>query len=67
MPITNIKTALIVGASAYGCDASGTADVNRLFNEMQAALGLPDVAIYNASGRVRGAILGHRASTSPLS
>jgi NAD(P)-dependent dehydrogenase (short-subunit alcohol dehydrogenase family) len=50
------------GASAYSCDASSADDVIKLFDKMQAALGPPDVVIYNASGRVRGPILDLAAS-----
>src|SRR5688572_12876883 len=41
------------GARAYGCDASKTEDVAKLFSELDKA-GVPDVVVYNASGRVRG-------------
>ena len=42
------------GAQAFACDASIPADVKRLFGEVDAALGEPEVVVYNASGRVRG-------------
>jgi NAD(P)-dependent dehydrogenase (short-subunit alcohol dehydrogenase family) len=42
------------GAKAYRCDASKREDVTRLFDQVIAELGVPDLAIYNASGRVRG-------------
>jgi NAD(P)-dependent dehydrogenase (short-subunit alcohol dehydrogenase family) len=42
------------GARALPCDASQRADVERLFNELDAAPGAPDVVIYNASFRTRG-------------
>jgi len=45
------------GASAFPCDASQPADVARLFAEVEAALGPPDVVAYNASYRVRGPFL----------
>ena len=42
------------GAKAFACDASKEDEVARLFAEVDAALGTPDVAIYNASFRTRG-------------
>lgn len=42
------------GACAYACDAVIPEDVARLFSELDAASGAPDVVVYNASGRVRG-------------
>jgi len=42
------------GAKAYGCDATSRADVAKLFAEVEAALGTPDVVVYNASYRTRG-------------
>jgi len=45
------------GAHAFACDASSPQDVARLFSDVDAAFGAPEVVIYNASGRVRGPIL----------
>jgi NAD(P)-dependent dehydrogenase (short-subunit alcohol dehydrogenase family) len=42
------------GAKAYQCDATQLDDVKWLFGEVEAAIGSPDVVVYNASGRVRG-------------
>ena len=42
------------GAKTFGCDATQRADVDKLFADVDAALGAPDVVIYNASYRVRG-------------
>ncbi|HET9902755.1 MAG TPA: SDR family NAD(P)-dependent oxidoreductase [Xanthobacteraceae bacterium] len=42
------------GARAYVCDATQHAAVDKLFAEVEADLGAPDVAIYNASYRTRG-------------
>jgi NAD(P)-dependent dehydrogenase (short-subunit alcohol dehydrogenase family) len=42
------------GAKAFACDASQEAQVERLFTEVDAALGAPDLVIYNASFRTRG-------------
>ena len=45
------------GAKVFKCDASKEEQVNRLFDDVEAALGVPDVAIYNASFRTRGAFV----------
>jgi NAD(P)-dependent dehydrogenase (short-subunit alcohol dehydrogenase family) len=42
------------GAKTFACDATQRADVDKLFADVDAALGAPDVVIYNASYRVRG-------------
>jgi NAD(P)-dependent dehydrogenase (short-subunit alcohol dehydrogenase family) len=42
------------GARAFACDASERAQVDKLFADADAALGAPDVVIYNASFRTRG-------------
>jgi NAD(P)-dependent dehydrogenase (short-subunit alcohol dehydrogenase family) len=42
------------GARAFACDASERAQVDKLFADVDAALGAPDVVIYNASFRTRG-------------
>ena len=44
------------GAKTYRCDAAVAADVDKLFADVAADLGTPDVAIFNASRRARGAI-----------
>jgi NAD(P)-dependent dehydrogenase (short-subunit alcohol dehydrogenase family) len=46
-----------IGAEAFDCDASRPADVQRLFAAVDKSIGEPDVVVYNASGRVRGAIV----------
>jgi NAD(P)-dependent dehydrogenase (short-subunit alcohol dehydrogenase family) len=43
-----------IGAETFDCDASRPADVQRLFESVDKAIGAPDVVVYNASGRVRG-------------
>jgi NAD(P)-dependent dehydrogenase (short-subunit alcohol dehydrogenase family) len=43
-----------IGAQTFTCDAADPAEVARLFDEVTTAIGVPDVVIYNASGRVRG-------------
>ena len=45
------------GALAFGCDASKRAEVEKLFTDMEAACGAPDIAIYNASFRARGPLV----------
>jgi NAD(P)-dependent dehydrogenase (short-subunit alcohol dehydrogenase family) len=42
------------GARAFACDAGNPAEVERLFAEVETALGAPDVVVYNASARSRG-------------
>ncbi|HEU5274733.1 MAG TPA: SDR family NAD(P)-dependent oxidoreductase [Xanthobacteraceae bacterium] len=47
------------GAQLFACDASDRADVERLFSELdaQGPQGVPDVVVYNASYRTRGAFV----------
>jgi len=40
----------------FACDATQRGDVEKLFADVDAALGAPDVVIYNASFRTRGPI-----------
>ncbi len=42
------------GAQTFACDASRRADVDRLFADLDATIGPPDIVIYNASARSRG-------------
>ncbi|MDH7794396.1 MULTISPECIES: SDR family NAD(P)-dependent oxidoreductase [unclassified Beijerinckia] len=44
------------GARAWSCDATDPAAVAKLFDEVDATLGPPDVVVYNASARARGTI-----------
>ena len=46
-----------VGAKAFACDASKRADVDKLYADLDATLGAPDIVIYNASFRTRGPFL----------
>jgi NAD(P)-dependent dehydrogenase (short-subunit alcohol dehydrogenase family) len=46
-----------VGGKAFGCDAAKPADVAKLFTDVEAALGAPDVVVYNASYRTRGPVV----------
>lgn len=41
-------------AQAFACDASRRADVERLFGDLDAGFGAPEIVIYNPSYRVRG-------------
>jgi NAD(P)-dependent dehydrogenase (short-subunit alcohol dehydrogenase family) len=45
------------GAKAFGCDATDPADVARLYEAVERDVGVPDVVVYNASGRARGAFV----------
>jgi NAD(P)-dependent dehydrogenase (short-subunit alcohol dehydrogenase family) len=42
------------GGKAFACDATKEAEVAKLFAEVEAAFGAPDVVVYNASYRTRG-------------
>jgi NAD(P)-dependent dehydrogenase (short-subunit alcohol dehydrogenase family) len=44
------------GARAFTCDATDAQAVAALFDSVARELGEPDIVIYNASGRVRGAL-----------
>lgn len=46
------------GALAIAGDASIPEDVERIFNEVEARWGVPDLVVYNANYRTRGAIAG---------
>jgi NAD(P)-dependent dehydrogenase (short-subunit alcohol dehydrogenase family) len=45
------------GARAFACNAVEPDQVARLFSDVEAALGAPDVVVYNASGRARGPLI----------
>jgi NAD(P)-dependent dehydrogenase (short-subunit alcohol dehydrogenase family) len=45
------------GAKAFRCDATKPEDVERLFADVEREVGVPDVVVYNASGRVRGPLI----------
>jgi NAD(P)-dependent dehydrogenase (short-subunit alcohol dehydrogenase family) len=45
------------GALAFACDATRIAEVEKLFADLEAARGAPDIVIYNASFRTRGALI----------
>jgi NAD(P)-dependent dehydrogenase (short-subunit alcohol dehydrogenase family) len=42
------------GAKTFQCDASQRREVDKLFADLDAGLGAPDIVIYNASFRTRG-------------
>ena len=44
------------GAKAFACDAVEPDQVARLFSAVEAAIGAPDVVVYNASARARGPV-----------
>src|SRR5262245_846407 len=41
-------------AETFACDASKRADVEKLFQNLDATVGSPEIVIYNASYRTRG-------------
>ena len=45
------------GAKAFACDASNADEVERLFGLVEREIATPDLVVYNASGRVRGAFV----------
>jgi NAD(P)-dependent dehydrogenase (short-subunit alcohol dehydrogenase family) len=45
------------GAAVYKCNAADPKDVAALFETVEAKSGAPDVVVYNASARVRGALV----------
>jgi len=45
------------GAKTYACDATNRVQVEKLFADMEAGQGVPDVVVYNASYRARGALI----------
>src|SRR3989442_8390601 len=46
-----------IGAPTFAYDASKRADVEKLFAELDASFGAPEVVIYNASYRTRGPLV----------
>src|SRR3984893_8251871 len=42
------------GAKAFACDSTKPDEVERLFGLVEREIGVPDVVVYNASGRARG-------------
>lgn len=46
-----------IGAQTHACDASKPEDVERLFADLDAGFGAPEIVIYNASYRTRGPLI----------
>ena len=46
------------GAQAFACDAADPTQVADLFEEVERSIGVPDVVVFNASGRTRGPFIG---------
>ena len=46
-----------IGAETFACDATDPGAVRRLFAEVEARIGPPDLVVYNAGLRVRGALV----------
>src|SRR3984957_17749060 len=46
------------GAQAFACDAVDPAQEASLFEEVESRIGVPDVVVFNASGRTRGPFIG---------
>ena len=42
------------GARAFACNATDAGEVERLFGLVEREIGVPDLVVYNASGRARG-------------
>src|ERR1700709_2648873 len=45
------------GARAFACNAADADEVERLFGAVERELSVPDVVVYNASARARGAFV----------
>jgi NAD(P)-dependent dehydrogenase (short-subunit alcohol dehydrogenase family) len=45
------------GAKAFACNATEADDVERLFGLVEREIAVPDLVVYNASGRARGALV----------
>jgi NAD(P)-dependent dehydrogenase (short-subunit alcohol dehydrogenase family) len=45
------------GAKAFSCNATEADDVERLFGLVEREIAVPDLVVYNASGRARGAFV----------
>jgi NAD(P)-dependent dehydrogenase (short-subunit alcohol dehydrogenase family) len=45
------------GAHAYACDSTNAEEVERLFGLVEREVGAPDLVVYNASARARGAFV----------
>ena len=45
------------GAKAFACDATSADEVERLFGLVEREIATPDIVVYNASARARGAFV----------
>src|SRR6195952_1719882 len=45
------------GALSFACDATDADEVERLFGLVEREIAAPDIVVYNASGRARGAFV----------
>jgi len=52
--IEKLRALRDAGMQTFACDAAREDDVARLFRDVEAAGGAPDVVVYNASARTRG-------------
>ncbi len=46
-----------LGAATFACDATDPASVKRLFVQVEGRIGVPDLVVYNAGFRARGALV----------
>ena len=46
-----------LGATVIACDSSNIGDVERLFGELDTAVGAPEIVVYNPSARARGPLI----------
>ena len=46
-----------IGGATFACDASKRADVDKLFADLDASFGAPEIVIYNPSYRTRGPLI----------
>ena len=52
-----LEEELGLGARAFRCDAANAQEVTALFEQVDSELDEPELVVYNASGRVRGALV----------
>ena len=50
----NLATLAHTSAKTFACNSTDRAQVAKLFSDVEAALGSPDVVVYDASYRTRG-------------
>ena len=54
---SSARSARETGARAFACNATEPDDVERLFGLVEREIGTPDLVVYNASARARGAFV----------